>query len=134
MGLSAKEAADQVGMSKQGIIKAIRTGKISAQKDQQGEWQIEPVELFRVYKLVDRGMQQPASTSLQQDTPEDIASLQVEIRLLRDRLADKDDVIGDLRQRLDAESEERRRLSLLLTAAPAHQPRSWWARMLGRGE
>ena len=50
---------------------------------------------------------------------------------LRARLADKDAVIDDLRRRLDAESEERRRLTMVLAdmrAAPVAQParRSWW--------
>ena len=50
---------------------------------------------------------------------------------LRARLADKDAVIDDLRRRLDAEAEERRRLTAVLAdlrAAPPAVParRSWW--------
>jgi hypothetical protein len=130
MTLSAKEAAEQVGMTKQGIIKAIRQGKISAQKDIHGQWSIEPVELFRVYSpvAVDNGsVHQPEPTSLREDTP----SWQVEIRLLRERLADKDDVIADLRSRLDAESEKSHRLTLLLEAAQPQAKKGWWARLLG---
>src|SRR5688572_24554233 len=37
-------------MSKAAIFKAIRTGKISAEKNPNGEWRIEPVELFRVFE------------------------------------------------------------------------------------
>jgi hypothetical protein len=54
------------------------------------------------------------------------------MRELRARLADKDAVIEDLRRRLDAESEERRRLTLVLadmrTAPPVAPPprRFWW--------
>jgi hypothetical protein len=120
MSLTAKEAAEQVGMTRQGIMKAMRQGKISAQKDLNGEWRIEPVELFRVYEPV--SFKQPDETSFHQDTAEDMASLQVELRLLRERLADKEDVIEDLRERLDAEveerrkeAEERRKLTFLLT-------------------
>jgi hypothetical protein len=40
VGISAHEAAEQVGMSKAGILKAIKTGKSSAQKDTSGEWRI----------------------------------------------------------------------------------------------
>src|SRR5690606_19941946 len=54
MALTAKEAAEQVGLSKAAILKAIRTGKISAQKDYNGEWRIEPSELFRRYTPVTR--------------------------------------------------------------------------------
>lgn len=52
MGLSAKEAAQAVGISKQGIIKSITRGRISAVKNKNGEWEIDPAELFRVYDIV----------------------------------------------------------------------------------
>ena len=52
MGLSAKEAAEAVGISKQGIIKSITRGRISAVKNKNGEWEIDPSELFRVYETV----------------------------------------------------------------------------------
>ena len=138
MSLSAKEAATQVGMTKQGIIKAIRTGKISAEKDVHGEWQVHPVELFRVYQPVHTNGHQPETTSLRQDTADDTSSLQREIELLREMLIDKDDVITDLRTRLDTEADERRRLSMILTdmrpttpPAPQEKTRSWWSRLLG---
>jgi hypothetical protein len=41
--------------------------------------------------------------------------LERQIALLRGRLADKDSVIDDLRRRLDAEAEERRKLTMVLT-------------------
>lgn len=52
MSLSLKEAAEAVGKTKPAVLKAIQKGKISAAKDENGQWQIEPVELFRVYKPV----------------------------------------------------------------------------------
>src|SRR3954466_7486140 len=109
MGLSAKEAAEQVGMSRQGIMKAIHQGKISAKKDVNGQWQIEPVELFRVYDPVSclqpeatSGTEQPGedATSSREHTPQD-ATVARENALLWKMLADKDTVIFDLRQRLD---------------------------------
>jgi hypothetical protein len=55
-----------------------------------------------------------------------MAALQVETAVLRERLADKDDVIDDLRRRLDAEAEERRKLTLMLTD---RRPQiRWWRR------
>lgn len=144
MSLSAKEAADQVGMSRQGIMKAIHQGKLSAQKDLNGQWQIEPVELFRVYPPA--SSTQPSATSSTEDTPQPATELPVapdavarENELLWKMLADKDDVISDLRARLDAEAEERRKLTLILTDSrhapqPAPKPRPWWARLFGGGE
>lgn len=137
MSLSAKEAAEQVGLTKQGIIKAIRQGKVSAEKDLNGEWRIEPVELFRVYTPVNANGHQPSETSFQGDTNENTQSLQVELKLLRERLTDKDEVIEDLRRRLDAEAEERRKLTLILTevrntTVPAvEKTKGFWQRLLG---
>ena len=77
---------------------------------------------------------------LRSETPVLQATLQREIELLRERLADKDAVIDDLRKRLDREGEERRRLTAILTdqraqaiitPPPAVDPsapakRGWW--------
>lgn len=147
MSLSAREAAEAVGLSRDGILKAIRTGKISAEKNTNGEWRIEPVELFRVYAPVisspqtnSANIQSPIGDSPQTSAEPSVESLQAELRQFQQRLADKDDVIADLRTRLDAEAEERRKLTMMLTdaqRAPDHQqapparPRSWWARLLG---
>jgi predicted site-specific integrase-resolvase len=139
MNLSAREAAEAVGLSRDGILKAIRTGKLSAQKNQNGEWRIEPVELFRVYTAVSANGHSPVAVSPQTSEDASVESLQAELRQFQQRLADKDDVIEDLRQRLDAEADERRKLTLILTEtrsivppAPVPQRRSWWQRVWGR--
>src|SRR5215207_2896706 len=44
-----KEAAEAVGMGKPAILKAIQKGRISAKKDDHGQWWIDPAELHRVY-------------------------------------------------------------------------------------
>lgn len=156
MSISAAEASRLTGKSKQAIINAIKLGKISAVKDIDGAWQIEPVELFRVYTplstnghQVDIKLDTQLDDTLQPlDTPS-VGTLQVEVKMLRelleakdDVIAAKDDTIGDLRSRLNIEQEERRRLSMMLTAtasaptppAPvAQEPRlkGFWARLFG---
>ena len=42
-------AAAAVGRNKTAILRAIKVGKISVSKDENGEWQIDPAELHRVY-------------------------------------------------------------------------------------
>jgi hypothetical protein len=42
-------AAAAVGRNKTAILRAIKDGKISVTKDENGEWQIDPVELHRIY-------------------------------------------------------------------------------------
>jgi hypothetical protein len=57
-------------------------------------------------------------------------ALERENAVLRERLTDKDNVIEDLRRRLDAEAEERRKLTMILTD---RRPRKrWWRRLFGR--
>ena len=131
MTISAKEAADLVGMSKAGIFKAIKTGKVSATKNGNGEWRIEPVELFRVYQPVSNGLHQSPLPSVQQDIPQSTGSLQREVDLLRE-------MVTDLRSRLDEEIQERRKLTNILTethsptqAVAPERKRSWWVRLFG---
>ena len=42
-------AAAAIGRNKSAILRAIETGKISVVKDENGEWQIDPAELHRIY-------------------------------------------------------------------------------------
>jgi predicted site-specific integrase-resolvase len=42
-------AAASVGRNKTAILRAIKTGKISVSTDENGEWQIDPSELHRIY-------------------------------------------------------------------------------------
>ena len=126
MGITAKEAATLTGLSKQAIIKSINMGKISAVKDVDGSWQIEPVELFRHYpplSTVDGNARQEVDERVQPVDGPSVEALQVEVKLLRELLAAKDDTIADLRHRLDD-------MTSLVTPQP---PRSWWSRLLGKG-
>lgn len=132
MGLSASQAAAAVGMTRQGIIKAIKTGRISAEKDQNGAWTIEPVELHRVYAPVNQNAAtapQPVESGLQAEITRLQALLEAEQRLTSTVTARAD----DLARRLDQSDEERRRLTLLLTDDRIQATRaSIWKRIFSR--
>ena len=49
MALSIREAASEVGVSKSTVLRAIQRGRLSAARDDDGNYNIEPSELFRVY-------------------------------------------------------------------------------------
>ena len=108
MAYSVKQAAEATGKTKPTILRAIQKGKISAQKGEHGEWQIDPAELHRVYEPVSDG------TSTRTDAYE--ASASREIELLREMLADKDRQIENLTRRLESVDEERRTTLRQLTA------------------
>ena len=127
--LTLGQAAKEVGKSKTAIANAIKEGRLSANRLENGQYQIDPAELFRVYQSINR---QEESKGVQSETPINKASLQGETDLLRELVAQIKDERDDLRRRLDVaetarqretearekDSAELRRLTLLLT----HQP------------
>ena len=108
MYYSMKQAAEATGKTKPTILRAIQKGKISAKKDEHGEWEIDPAELHRVYKPV------PVGTGTRTNANGAIDSREIE--LLREMLADKDRQIESLNRHLEAIDEERRTTLRQLTA------------------
>ena len=107
-------AAKATGKSKPTIQRAIKSGRISAKKNDKGNYVIDPAELHRVYPPVSRNGNDNG-TLKQNVTPNNNTVLQREIELLREQLGRERETISDLRRRLDAESEERRRLTMMIT-------------------
>ena len=111
------KAAQATGKSKTTIHRAINSGKLSAMRNDQGEYEIDPSELMRVYDIVTpepqkrNEMERSVTLQLVDETP----VLRVEIEGLKRQLALLKDERDDLRRRLDEDSKERRRLTLLLT-------------------
>jgi predicted site-specific integrase-resolvase len=112
--LSLTKAAEEVGISRSALFKAIKNGRVSATKNGKGEFIIDPAELFRVYQPVNKVNVNLYQPSQQQD----IAKETVEITMLKQLLKQVESERDDLRRRLDDEAQERRKLTMLLT----HQP------------
>ena len=49
--LTLAEAAKETGLTKPAILKAIQKGRVSATKDDKGQWLIDPAELFQFIPL-----------------------------------------------------------------------------------
>jgi len=120
--LTLGQAAKETGLSKPSISKAIKTGRLSAVKTENGEYQIDPVELFRVYPVTSK----PKADTLQEETLSLPNGLQAALDAMRELLGQVEGERDDLRRRLDEEAadrrasaEEVRRLTLLIT----HQPK-----------
>ena len=107
--LSLREAAEETGLTKPALLKAIKKGRISAQKNDRGEWEIDPAELFRVYERKEPVSDESETVSGDYRKPvydgnqPVITLLESQIRGLE---ADKE----DLRTRLNAAEAERARL------------------------
>jgi hypothetical protein len=130
MPYSLTQAAAATGKNKSTILRAIKAGKISgARDDATGGWFIQPAELHRVYPVA------AAADDASLRNGDATQELRIRLEAAAVRIADKDEVIADLRQRLDRESEERRRLTAMLMDDRArdekrgpieHTRRSWW--------
>lgn len=103
MAYTLGEAAKASGKSKATISKAIKSGRLSAVKQDTGVFRIEAAELHRVYpKPVDGNQDRTPQTVVQ--TPENTPSvkeLQARLEAAQERLTDRDTVIADLREDRD---------------------------------
>ena len=149
MRMSLAQAAGTVGRSRSTILRSIRAGKISAERDElTGAWSIDMAELTRVFPISANGGHddhgQP-STDDQMWTGE-ANTMATRLAAAEARLTDAHDQIADLRRRLDEERADRRkaldrlaaaqeRIAALLTdqrptpAVPepvSPLPRRWW--------
>lgn len=130
MSWSVSRAARETGLSKSTISRAIKSGRISATRQHDGSYHIEPAELFRVYQ---RSVAQPYSDA-RHDTSrnprnEDPATASNELELLKLKLVMTEELllqerenskrqqetVQDLRKRLDAATNR-----VLALAQPAH--------------
>ena len=130
MSYTIGTAAKATGKAKSTISRDIKNGRISAEKQPDGSYLIDPSELHRVYPPVlsrnrcendesndpQRSATDTETTLLRQDN----MRLSEQIEMLRDER-------DDLRRRLDAEADERRRLTLIITDQRPKR-RSWWPR------
>lgn len=129
MAYTLGEAAKAVGKSKATISKAIKSGRISAQKDESGTFHISPSELHRVYPPIISNEQEETQKST--TSPTDIAGvvkeLQARLEAAHERLSDKEAVIADLR-----EDRDRWRHQATALLADQRPTKGLIARLLGR--
>lgn len=142
MGLSLNQAAKQGKVAKTTLLRALKSGEVTGTKTDNGQWKIESSELVR---WLGSRTARPRVTADQNildhhnkthEKPPENSSLEIEIQALRERIADKDSTIEDLRRRLDAETDERRELTKMLTVERAHKEkrgRGLWGRLFSRG-
>jgi hypothetical protein len=103
-------AAIATGKSKTTIHRAIKSGKLSAFKNDDGAFEIDPAELHRVFDPVTVN-----STVEQVVTPSEMALIAQENTFLKLQLEREREFNRDLQAMLKNESEERSKLTALLT-------------------
>lgn len=125
MKLSASQAAQAVGKSIPTITRAIKSGKISAERLPQGGYAIDAAELHRVWPAVTQSGNASGHMS-GHEIPRVTGMLEVEVQMLREKMAEIEaererersqlsETVDDLRRRLDTEGAERRALMAQIT-------------------
>jgi excisionase family DNA binding protein len=121
MKLTLGQAARQAGISKSYLSRLIKSGKISAERQENGEYRIDPSELDRLADIRPHGHDSGNSVSERSETPRELV-LQREVELLRELLSDKEQTLEDVRRERDAWRQQAQ--TLLLTGGQK-QPRRW---------
>src|SRR4051794_3502618 len=97
--LSLREAAQQVGVNKSTIFRAIKSGRMSAGRTEDGGFEIDPSELFRVFEP--RTSAEPvAKGPMRQDASGLSVEDATELRIRNERLEAQ---LAALREVLEAE-------------------------------
>ena len=118
MSYTLGEAARSTGKSKTTILRAIRSGKVSAEKDVNGAWRIEPAEVHRIYPEAPRetvtevaigAPDNPTSHLEVVILEERLASAYEHVRHLEDQVADLKAREADLRGERNAWREQAQR-------------------------
>jgi hypothetical protein len=113
MSYTLATAAAATGLNKSAILWAIKLGKISAAKDQHGEWQIEPVDLHLTYPPVAPQRYAPPHAAAIAEAHQQVAMLQAVLEVMK---ADRDGWRDQARRLLLADQRNRR---------------PWWRRLAG---
>jgi len=127
--LSLREAAELAGTSKSSILRAVKTGRLSATRNQEGEFKVDPAEVARVYDkghASHRGRRVPMDRGEAGEHSDDanrIGALAAENAALKDLIRRLDQDKEDLKRDRDIWRTQFERLAL---APPTPPRRSWW--------
>jgi len=117
MTMTLNEAAKSCRKAKGTVLKAIKDGRLSAPKDAQGRYKIDPSELHRVFPLTttDQSGKPSLTTTNEHENRIEIERLRAELKAANALSENMAETVADLRERLDREGEERRQLTAVLT-------------------
>lgn len=146
--LSLRDAAEQAGVSKSTIFRAIKSGRMSAPRTDDGGFAIDPAELFRVYpakagavaaeRAEQRCAGQDATASamagtgaVAPDVTAKLAAMEAELSGLRDMVAELRASRDSWQAQTDKAMDAARAATLALTGHRQRDGRPWWRRLAG---
>jgi len=121
MSYTLGTAAKATGKSKTTIQRAIAKGTISAHKEKNGRYSIDPSELHRVFPMVSADtVAQPSQVDT--SSPPDEPPLQVKVEALEAMLEREREALTEMRSDRDAWKKQ----ATALLGAPERKRRGWW--------
>lgn len=129
MSYTLATAATATGLNKTTILRAIKSGKISARMDEHGHWHIEPAELHRVYPSI-ASLDESNGAAQRQAAFEAVAAaeLKFKVALTEQRLSELKEDLEDMRSQRNAWQAQAERLALTDQRAQHEQRSRWWRR------
>jgi len=122
--LSLRQAAQQAGVSKSTILRAVQKGRLSADRTDKGGYSIDPAEVERVYG--DRSAQQSSNgVKGQGATGDETAVLQAQLDGLKTQVDMMREQLDDLREQRDKWSDQAQSAQRMLTDSRP-QKRGWF--------
>ncbi len=123
MQFSLSQAAKETGKGKSSIHRAIKSGRLSAQRHEDGTYSIDAAELFRAFPptLAEPKPEQRAEPHQEPLVASAVVEevLRVRVEMLTAQLEREQDTVADLRRRLDRAEERIFTLSYSPAATPA---------------
>ena len=102
---SLTEAAKETGLARSTIFNAIRSGKVSATRDEHNRFVIDPSELFRVYPRVNKKRIENEQKTIQDET-KNIREQQNEMDALRKQLELTEQLLSVTRELLKEKEQK----------------------------
>ena len=143
--LSANRAAKEAGIAKKTLLDAISSGRLTAEKNDKGHWEIDPSELFRAYPKTSF-FESEKLQHTPQENHQKTSVLEVEVKMLREQIERMDverereraqlgDQIEALKEQAERQSADHRQALAALTdqrdRASEPPKRGLWARLVG---
>lgn len=116
--LSLSQAAKLTGKSKSTINRAIKTGKLSAARHEDGSYSIDPAELARAFDM------EPIEGTKRRDAEPDETRLHERIEMLEAMLSREREISADLK---DDRDRWRQQATALLTVQRSASDGRWWS-------
>jgi excisionase family DNA binding protein len=135
--LTVAQAAEETGLSKVAIYKAIKSGRLSSTQTDNGQNRIDPAELFRVFKPINKLNSKQVYESL---LTKDSLSIEKELEFTQKILRQVESERDNLRHSVDSLQRSLNQAMTLIThqqPQESHQPTQQhqsllWQKLFGR--